>query len=211
MNETEKEHFPFTMEGFASEYHANIKNVNLEVELRPETELEQKLLEDPAFLKGLHWGVPRYGHPEGEVYKHVREVLDNIDRLELEASVRQDLRLITFVHDTFKYLEDKSKPRDWTKHHGILARRFMEKYLRNDVLLNIIEHHDEAYFSWRYIHLFKSPTEGTHRMNQLLETLGDNLQLYYLFFKCDTRTGDKNLAPLVWFEKLVKDIDIIEF
>ncbi len=44
------------------------------------------------------------------------------------ASQRRDLRLVTLVHDTFKYAEDKTEPRDWTQHHGVLARRFVERY-----------------------------------------------------------------------------------
>lgn len=210
MNETEKQLFDFTSKGLLSGQHANKEQVNLELELRPETDLERQLLRMPAFVKGLHWGVPRYGHPEGEVYKHVREVLDNVDKLTLSDDARNLLRLVSFSHDTFKYLEDKGTPRDWTKHHGILARRFMEQFTNDRVLLNIIEYHDEAYFSWRSIHLFHQSTEGTRRFHNLLDLLGDNLQLYYLFFKCDTLTGDKNLAPLAWFEQMVKDIDIIE-
>lgn len=35
--------------------------------LKPETELEHQFLKAPEFVSGLHWGTPRYGHPEGEV------------------------------------------------------------------------------------------------------------------------------------------------
>jgi hypothetical protein len=34
-------------------------------------------------------------------------------------------------------------------------------------------------------------------------------QMYYLFFKCDTQTGDKTQAPLKWFEQNVSGIDIV--
>lgn len=211
MNESEKQLFDFSLPGTVSGHHTKIERVNVEEELCPENDLEKQLLKAPAFVRGLHWGVPRYGHPEGEIYKHVREVLDNVDKLNVTPEARRKLRLVSFSHDTFKYLEDKSMPRDWTRHHGILARRFMEKYIDDQVLLDIIEYHDEAYFSWRCIHLFHQTTEGTRRLNNLMSRLGDDLQLYYLFFKCDTLTGDKNLAPIAWFETIVKDIDIVEF
>jgi hypothetical protein len=81
-------------------------------ELQPETELEYMLLRDPEFTTGLGWGIPRYGHPEGEVYKHIREVLENVDLLQLAPKERQQLRLIAFAHDTFKYKEAKGYPRD---------------------------------------------------------------------------------------------------
>ncbi len=183
----------------------------LQATLRPETDIEHRLLSAPEFVTGLQWGIPRYGHPEGEVYKHVREVLDNIDRLQLTAADRERLRLIAFAHDTFKYAEDKSHPRDWSKHHGILARQFLERFTNDGAVLRITEWHDEAYYCWRFIHLFEVPQKGAYRLEQLLNLIGPYRQLFYLFFKCDTCTGDKNLAPLKWFEQSIAGIDIVTF
>lgn len=211
MNETENQLFATTTGEATAGNDSNVINVNLEIELRPETALEKELLQIPEFIQGLFWGVPRYGHPEGEVYKHVKEVLENIDRLSLDAQSRERLRLVAFVHDTFKYMEDKSVPRDWSKHHSMCARRFMEKYTEDSVVLDLIEHHDEAYYSWRSIHLLKQTTEGTRRFQKLLQVMGENLQLYYLFFKCDTLTGDKTQAPLKWFEDIVNDIELVQW
>ena len=70
--------------------------------------------------------MPRYGHPEGEIYKHIHEVLENIDCLDLDTLSRECLRAVAFAHDTFKYIEDKSFPRDWSKHHSIYARKFLD-------------------------------------------------------------------------------------
>ena len=180
--------------------------VDLEAELQPETDLERKLLENPAFFRGLFWGVPRYGHPEGEIYKHIREVLANIDRLRPGAEMRAQLRLIAYVHDTFKYKEDKTFPRDWSRHHGVYARRFLENFIDDPLLLNIIELHDEA---TKY--LFHRLDEGEARLQRMLESVGAQRQLFYLFFKCDTLTGDKNPAPLKWFENTIPDITIVDF
>lgn len=180
--------------------------------LQPENELEQLLLAQPEFLEGLNWGFPRYGHPEGKVLFHVREVLDNIDRIQtLSATTRKRLRSITFVHDTFKYSEDKNRPRDWTRHHSILARDFLNRFMKDKPTLDVIELHDEAFYAWRNIHLADQEERGTARFQQLLDRLSDNLQLYYLFFKCDTRTGDKIQAPLKWFEEYVQGIDLVDF
>lgn len=181
--------------------------VNLEAVLRPETDLEWQFLQDAEFRKGLGWGVPRFGHPEGEVYKHIREVLDNIDRLDIGETEREKLRLITFVHDSFKHLEDKSYPRDWSRHHGVYARRFLEKHSDDLLMLDIVELHDEAYYAWRFKHLYHQRSKGDERLQNLLDRIGaSGLQLYYLFYKVDTQTGDKNQAPLKWFEMVVKGI-----
>ena len=179
--------------------------------LRPETDMEHQFLQEPEFVYGLGWGTPRYGHPEGEVYKHIREVLNNIDQLELPASLRQDLRLIAFVHDTFKHKESKGYPRDWSRHHGVLARHFLERYLSQPLLLDITELHDEAYYAWRMEFLQQKPYASQLRLQQLLDRIAPDLQLFYLFFACDTYTGDKNPAPVKWFEQVVPGIQPVLF
>jgi hypothetical protein len=169
--------------------------------LHPENDLEFELLNQPKFIKGLEWGVPRFGHPEGKVLLHVKEVLENIDQLQLAEKDRSQLRIISFAHDTFKYLEEKGNPRDWSKHHGAIARRFMEKFIDEEDTLDIIELHDEAYHVWCLQHYHKQPDAALRRLDDLMERIDGKIQVYYNFFKVDTRTGDKNQAPLEWFEK----------
>ncbi len=174
--------------------------------LAPENEIERKMLAKPEFRKGLLWGQPRFGHPEGEIWKHIREVLDNIDLLHLSFQDRARLRQIAFVHDTFKYREDKSYPRDWTRHHAVYARHFIEQFTEDPAVLLITELHDEAFYCWRTRHIFNQPAEGEERLSRLLRQIRPFLQLYYSFFWCDTRTGDKNQTPLIWFEDCVPEI-----
>ncbi|MCF8247546.1 MAG: hypothetical protein K9J37_21160 [Saprospiraceae bacterium] len=169
--------------------------------IQPEAELEAKLLDTPVFREGLDWGKPRFGHPEGKVGLHVREVLDNVEHCATNETARQQLRLVAIAHDTFKFQEFQLGRR--VKHHGLLAREFMEKYLDDPVLLDLIELHDEAFYCWRAATLENQPVAATHRLEKLLEVVGDNLPLYFDFYKCDTRTGDKVQAPLYWFEEVV--------
>jgi hypothetical protein len=179
----------------------------LESILQPETALESAILDVPAFRQGMLWGQPRFGHPEGAVAYHVREVLDNISLIpNLATADRQNLRLIALAHDAFKYAEDHVRPRDWSKHHGIMARRFMEQYTQESIVLDVVEMHDDAYYCWLYKHRDPCPRP----LSQLLGKLGSRLQLYYLFFKCDTQTGDKTQGPLHWFEQEVKDISVVK-
>jgi len=183
----------------------------LKQRLQPETPLEASFLEDAEFRRGLVWGVPRYGHPEGTIWAHILEVNANIDRLPIDAKTRRQLRIICWVHDTFKHIEHKGKPRDWTKHHSIYARRFLEKYIDDEQLLNVVELHDEAYYCWRLAHLYHRPEDCDQRLRSLRERIGDYWQLYYLFFKCDTSTGGKNPAPLTWFEETMEGIEVVGF
>ncbi|TNE66192.1 MAG: hypothetical protein EP344_02530 [Bacteroidetes bacterium] len=183
----------------------------LEAYLRPETPLERQLLKVPAFRQGLFWGEPRFGHPEGKVVYHLREVLNNVDLIDgLPVELRRQLRLISFAHDTFKYAEDRTRPRDWNKHHGILARQFMLDYTDDRAVLDILETHDDAYYAWLgYKHPYFIRDNPQKSVEVLLDRVSYCLQLYYLFFKCDTQTGDKTQAPIKWFEQTIMGIDVV--
>lgn len=188
---------------------ASLHHHQLQQLLKPETPLEDTLLSTEAFLRGMDWGEPRFGHPEGKVAVHVREVLDNIDRLEgLGEEDRIRLRLISFAHDTFKYQEDRSTPRDWDKHHGVIARDFLLEYTDDPIVLEITALHDDAYYAWLYEKRHVEHLQHK-RLDCLLKKMENSLQLFYLFFKCDTLTGDKTLAPLTWFEEHVSGIELV--
>jgi len=176
--------------------------------LRPETDLERHLLWVPEFRYGLLWGEPRFGHPEGQVGIHIREVLDNIDLVPgLTPPERLQLRLVALVHDTFKYAEDRSRPRDWSKHHGVLARRFLEPYTNDAVVLDLIETHDDAYYAWLNArHDLPTQDDQNKTLEKLFRRMGYCIQLYYTFFKCDTQTGDKTQASVKWFERTADGI-----
>ena len=164
------------------------KEINIVELLQPETKLERQLIEDAEFRKGLFWGKPRFGHPEGMVVYHIKEVLDNIQLLQINDEMRAQLRMITYSHDTFKYAEENiGKGPNRSNHHSILARKFMENYISDQSVLDVIEYHDEAYYCWRLQHLYNRKEEGTARMNEMLNKLNGNIQLFYLFFKCDTK------------------------
>ncbi|NNE30604.1 MAG: HD domain-containing protein [Saprospiraceae bacterium] len=178
--------------------------------LEPETDLERQLLSDQRMLEGLDWGKPRFGHPEGKVLFHIREVLDNIDRIPTYPEQRQKLRLAALVHDTFKYQEAIfPSPRSWEQNHAHLARKFLSEFVDDESLLRLVEHHDEAYYVWRSLFLEQYQARGKERLKQFKNLFQDQMQEYYLFFKCDTRTGDKNQAPLVWFESSMEGINLI--
>ncbi len=181
-----------------------IKENRIKNLIQPETTLERLILQAPELRKGLLWGKPRKGHPEGKVLYHVKEVLENVDRLTTSATMREQLRLITIIHDSFKYQEVIDFPRDWSKHHAVLARQFAEQYISDQAVLDVIEWHDDAYYCWRAFANHQSVELSGYCTNKLFKKLGENLELYFLFFKCDTQTGDKTQVPLRWFEDKVK-------
>ena len=173
--------------------------------LQLETETESQLLDFPQIIQGLNWGVPRVGHPEGKVVYHILEIFKNLDNIRPLLSIqdRQTLRIIALLHDTFKYTEDKSTPRDWSKHHSALAADFAETIFEDSVIIDIIRRHDDAYYCWQLFDLLHLPELSLQKLQWLLDKVGYCLQLYYIFFVCDTATGDKTLIPVEWFEQNV--------
>ncbi|MCP4438111.1 MAG: hypothetical protein GY810_04135 [Aureispira sp.] len=183
----------------------------IETSVSPITEIEELIIREKSWVQGALWGEPRPGHPEGKVIHHIKEVLGNVDLATSDYKYQEQLRQITIIHDTFKYLEEISRPRrDWTKHHAVYARRFAEQFIDDDAVLDVIEWHDEAFYTWRYLQMGLEQ-KAEKRLAKLYDRIGDNMQLFYLFFKCDTQTGDKYQQPVAWFEENIKGIDIVDF
>ena len=178
--------------------------------VKPETALEKLIIGQKDWMEGAFWGEPRTGHPEGKVIFHIREVLDNVDKITSNSILREHLRLVSIIHDNFKHLEETVRPRqDWTKHHAVYAMKFAQNFIKEHHILNVIELHDEAYYAWHLNRKYPETNRAFHRLNGLFERLGDDYkQLYYLFFKCDTFTGDKTRIPVQWFEDTVMEINI---
>ena len=168
----------------------------------PENELERRIVADPQWQEGAAWGQPRPGHPEGAVAAHIEQVLANIDREALDVADRRRLRFVALVHDTFKHRVQRERPRTGANHHAVIARRFAERYTDDLELLELIELHDAAYNAWLKGHRGGDWAAAEERARRLLDRLGPSLPLYLRFYRADTRTGDKNPAPLAWFEQL---------
>ena len=164
-----------------------------------ETQLESSVCGDPEWLAGVNWGEPRPGHPEGATILHIAEVLANVERHAAREVDRRALRLVAMIHDTFKYQVDPESPRVGENHHGMLARRFAERYVDDAAILDIIELHDEAFNAYSMGIRRGDWGEANARAARLIRRLGDNLALYETFFRCDDETGGKDHAALEWF------------
>lgn len=169
----------------------------------PETELEARILSDPDWIEGIAWGQPRPGHPEGSVAAHVNEVLENVDQVALDRHDRERLRLVALIHDTFKHRVDRDRPRAGENHHAMIARRFAERHLDDEELLDVIELHDEAYNAWVKGDRGGRWDAAKARAERLIERLGEALPFYVRFYHADNATGSKHQAPLDWFDQLV--------
>ncbi|MDO8553505.1 MAG: hypothetical protein Q7S22_01755 [Candidatus Micrarchaeota archaeon] len=203
----------------------------MELPFQLENDLEKKITNDPEWIVGAEWGEGieerKESHPEGKVKFHIKEVLDNVDKLEIDKETREKLRLIAIVHDTFKYKVDVTKQITGENHHPIvamqqwascrpkrqacamLARRFTEKYVSDKEILDIIELHDEAFASWQKGNRDSKWDSAEARALKLLDRLGNCIKLYLMFYKCDNETGGKKQDCYQWFEKIVIDKKLI--
>lgn len=173
----------------------------IEATIKPETALERQILADEELRDGLIWGKPRRGHPEGHIVTHVGEVLANVDKY-FPAQNREALRLIAIIHDSFKYKVDRNKHATGENHHGMIARRFAEKYIKNENILDVIELHDEAYNSFCVGERSGNWEKAKNRAYTLKKRLGEILPLYMEFYFCDNNTGDKSQENYLWFENI---------
>ncbi len=176
----------------------------MELPFAPETALERRIVADPAWRKGAFWGKPRPGHEEGEVVKHVADVLENIDAGGASGEERERLRLVALVHDIKKH-EASGHRRVVNGHHGICARRFAARYVDDEDLLDLIEWHDDAYRAWRLGKRTGQWRAAERRARALIERLGDRLPLFLAFYRADNATGSKSDDDVRWFERVAAD------
>ena len=163
---------------------------------RAESALERAIGEDAELLRGLAWGRPRRGHPEGSVGAHVADLLEKLDEEGAAGPMRAELRLVALVHDSFKYQVDQSRPRSGENHHAMLARRFAERYLDDERLLAVIEQHDRPYQLWRRLERTGRLQEDAFR--RMMDHVPDP-RLFLRFVELDGSTEGKNPEPIRWF------------
>jgi hypothetical protein len=175
--------------------------------IEPETETEHRICADPIWRRGASWGEPRAGHHEGSVGAHIAQVLANIDRRGAAGERRRKLRLIALVHDTLKFEVDRSGARrgDLANHHARRARDFAARHLADEDVLDVVELHDDAYRAWRGGRRTGRWDEAAEAARELLDRLGDRLDLYLDFYRADNDSPSKAREPLHWFERIARE------
>ena len=149
---------------------------------RAETAVERSLLGAPELRRGWAWGRPRRGHPEGAVKHHVAAMLAAISP---EDPRREDLRLLTLLHDTFKYCEGTD--------HALLAREFAERHGCPERIAETLALHDAPYWVWH------RKAGDPALLEQILSEAPDR-GLLIRFVGLDAPTYGKDPAFLHWFD-----------
>jgi hypothetical protein len=177
----------------------------------PETELERRLAGDPEMLRGLAWGEPRAGHPEGPVGTHVAHLLEALERSGESGERRELLRFIVLVHDSFKSEVRERLPRVGENHHAMRARRFAEKFIDDERVLATIQLHDRPYALWRKMNrrgrvderrfrrmMNRRGTADERGFRRMMNRIPDP-ELFLRFIELDASTEGKRPEPVEWF------------
>jgi HD superfamily phosphodiesterase len=136
------------------------------------------------------------------VVGHVRDVLANVDALYGDSPHRPRLRLIALLHDAFKYRVDRRRPRGPTNTHEVFARRFAERYLDDEGVLEVIELHDAAYKAHRQLARTGDAAQAVSAARALAARLGSRLEIFLMFYLCDTQTNGKSMEHYHWFRRI---------
>ena len=169
----------------------------------PETDLERRVTAAPELLKGLAWGEPRAGHPEGAVGIHVSHLLKTLDRSGVTGEQREALRFMALVHDSFKYQVRERLPRIGENHHAMRARRFAERFTDDERILASIELHDRPYALWRKLQRRGKLDERA--FERMIDRIRRDPELFLRFIELDGSTEGKRPEPIAWFrDELVK-------
>ena len=168
-----------------------------------ETELEQAIAADPGWQEGVEWGTARRGHPEGAVKHHIADVLANVEREATSRDERRRLRLAALVHDSFKYRAPEGSARVGSEgHHGWHAARFLERFVDDPQLIEVVLWHDEAFAAWLGAVKRGDRQRSDARARRLIRRLGPALPLYLRFFRADNATEGKSPKSVEWFERI---------
>lgn len=168
-------------------------------EIEPKTKLERKILSSAEIQQGLKYGQQRKGHLEGKVKNHVLELLGKVEKIHGKVAEKTicKLRFMIFLHDSLKYKVDRSKPKTGENNHGMLARRFAEKLISNEIMLSLIELHDLPYYTWQ-------GRVSDENFKQKIKRIQPELELFIQFIMLDTSTGDKDPQQrILFYEKLL--------
>jgi hypothetical protein len=168
-----------------------------------ETDIERRIADDPEWREGIEWGTARRGHPEGAVKHHIADVLANVDHEATSPEERRRLRLAALVHDSFKYRAPEGSARVGSEqHHGSHAARFLQRFVDDQELVDLVRWHDEAFAAWMGLVKRGNRRRAEVRARELAERLGSALPLFLRFFRADNATEGKSPKAVEWFERI---------
>lgn len=167
------------------------------------------IFSQPEIQKGMDYGKSRKGHPEGKVFYHVLEIVERINELGDTPEITFKLYVLAVMHDSFKFKVDRRKPKIGENSHGMIARKFAERFISDETFLSMIELHDEYYHLWRKF--AKKGIFEREKFRKMMDRVKGELDTFLKFVFIDGTTGDKSLEPRKWFYNKLVEMGYIRF
>ena len=123
------------------------------------------------------------------------------------ADQRAQLRLITLIHDSFKYRVLEWLPKAGWNHHAGRARRFAERFTDDERILATIELHDRPYSLWRKMRRRGKLDEAA--FEDMLSRIPDR-ELFLRFIELDGSSEGKRPEPIEWFRDELRKRDELD-
>jgi hypothetical protein len=168
------------------------------------------MLADPDYLRGLDFGSPRTGHPEGSIRAHIAELERNLatvvaSRARLGSPLSEEsiarLKLLIHAHDILKVDSVEGLPIDDPRSHASLAAALVRRLGADEALCAMVQGHDVPYAIWRK----GDEARGQKRLEDLLARI-PNLEEFALFQLIDNITAGKDGRPAEWFIKRISPL-----
>jgi len=169
----------------------------------PLTDTLNKIMSDARYVEGIKYGVPRKGHPEGSVGKHIADLLANLDKMWEGGWLSGDefwkLTILIHVHDIMKYAAKPDSAINDPQSHASLAAKFLSEFSDDKDLINMVQAHDENLALWQRFKL-----KGSYPEERLKERVLDkikDIELLLLFQIIDSSTPGKTDMKVMprWF------------
>lgn len=160
-------------------------------------ELLARVMADERYQRGIRWGMPRRGHPEGTIKAHIDELEENLTLIgpRLTATEQAPIRLLIHCHDTFKGDAKSGVSTTNPRNHASLAARFLAEFCKDADLQNMVQFHDEHYAVFRKIK--PDGSYDTQRLLNLFATIRD-WNTFLPFVIVDGCTRGKTPTPVEW-------------
>ena len=159
----------------------------------------KKITKNRFYQHGILYGKPRRGHGEGTIAAHIAELERNLEIVEAMRKITEEEHwksmILIHVHDTFKGCARRDAAILDPDSHASLAREFLEAFLDDKDMLNIVQYHDLGYAVYK-------KREHTGRLDEekLMRGLNaiKNKDLFLLFSIIDTCTVSKGREMIRW-------------
>lgn len=173
----------------------------------------------PQWLRAADWGVPRSGHPEGTIRRHVEEQLvPFIDLYFRDLPDYWNLVALAYLHDIGKPAVDYRGGRLHGEPHSVLSARIAEELCAPPWLVRVILVNDRTFSYWRKLRdrrrrWVASRWTAARRAAFVKEFSADSVDLDLLvrFHRADNGYRrapvlEESVDPVFWFEnRLVEE------